>query len=265
MLLNNRYLLFVILVGLFVAGCNSTSKQNPYRLAVARRLYDQGQYRQAQEVLSHFILENRSDAAMLCEAYYLRGLCRRYQNVSGDSDVEKDFAKAIGRSCHPMIKGLAHVGLGHIHFEQGLVSLNKAKYHYLTALNTLEEAAPKDAVLYRLGVTLQRLGLWSQADRYLQQCVDGFSSSEFAEQARRRIGAKTFRLQVGAFSDLNRARKKIASMQKSGMRFDSTVETTNRKQLYFVRSGRYSTYQMAFSQLKGLSAKEPDAIIVASP
>lgn len=261
----NKTLLILLALVSLTLGCQTSNKrQNPYRLAVAKRLFDQHQYQKAEDTLSHFILESDSDAATLCEAYYLRGLSRRHQGQGRDPLSEKDFAKAIERSCHPTIKGLAHVGLGHIYFEQGLTALSKAKFHYLAALELLGDTAPKDAVLYRLGVTMQRLGHWSQADRYLQQCADSFSSSDFAAQAQRRIGAKTFRLQVGAFSDLNRSRKKIESMQKSGWRFDSTPEMINSKKLYFVRSGRYSNYERAFSQQKRLAAKEPGAIIVVS-
>lgn len=248
----------------FMAGCQqNASRQDPYRLGAGKQLYDQGQYKKAEETLSHFILANKSDQATMCEAYYLRGLCRR-QIATSDTAAEKDFAKAIGRSCHPMIKGLAHVGLGHIHFERGMTALAQAKFQYLEALKYLEDREPKDAVLYRLGVTLQRMGNWLQADSYLQKCVKTFPTSSFAEPARRRTGAKVFRLQVGAFSDLNRARKKIAGLQRSGWSFDSTPQTVNNQTLYFVRSGRYSNYQRAYGQLQKLIANESEAMIVVS-
>lgn len=257
--------LFLIIVALTVGtGCHhSRTAQSPYRLAVAKRLYEQRQYHQAQDTLSNFILESGSDRTTLCEAYYLRGLCFRHQGASYDTKAKQDFTKAITRSCHPMIKGLAHVGLGHIHFEQGLASLTKAKYHYLTALNQLDDAAPKDAVLYRVGVTLQRLGYWSQADRYFLRCVHHFPSSKFAGQAKRRVGAKIFRLQIGAFSDLKRAQQNVKSLSGTGFQFDSTLETHDRKTLYYVRTGRYTTYQMALSQLDKLSRRDSGGIIVA--
>lgn len=254
----------MLLVGTVACGCNQQTAQSPSRLAVAKRLFDQHQFRKSEEALSLFILTHDSDATTLCEAYYLRGLCRRNQDESGNAVAENDFAKAVGRSCHPTIKGLAHVGLGHISFEQGIIALNKAKYHYLTALRTLEDTAPKDAVLYRLGVTLQRLGYWSQANKHLQQCADNFSTSPFASQATRRMGAKAFRLQVGAFSSNTRATTKISELQKKGWRFDSTPQTLNGKTLYFVRCGRYSTYQIAIDQLEQLTKIASDAIVIAS-
>ena len=255
----------MLTVGLTAIGCHQQAEHSPYRLGVAKQLYDQRQYNKAEETLSHFILAGDADGATVCEAYYLRGLSRRNQGESKNAEAESDFVRAIATSCHPTIKGLAHVGLGHIHFEQGLAALTKAKFHYLAALKYLESAEPKDAVLYRLGVTLQRLGHWSEADKYLQQCADDFGTSLFAAQAKRRVGAKVFQLQAGAFSDMNRARQQIAQLQQKGWRFNSIAQTINGKTLYMVRSGRYVNYQMAMGQLERLAGSGPKAIIVTSP
>ena len=86
----------------------------------------------------------------------------------------KDFQQVIKRSEDEPAWPLAQAGLGHIYFENQSDHPERAIEHYRQALRKLPNEPPKDVVLYRLAVSLQKQGRFSQADLYLSRCYDDF-------------------------------------------------------------------------------------------
>ena len=100
--------------------------------------------------------------------------------------------------------------------------------------------------------------------KFVRCRLRGFPDSSFTPGARRRFGARTFRLQVEAFADLNRALARQGALRRRGWAADWTSIKRDGRVLYAVRSGQYDTFEQAKLGLRKLKATEPGAIIVAA-
>ena len=256
----------VLLAGLLtVVGCTpGLDAAGRAKLARARRTLDSGQFSRGVETLSS-LLDEYSETTEAGEVFYLRGLCYRRQNPADDDAAITDFEEAARISPDAHVRGLALVALGHTLFEKDTASKQlQAIAHYKKALRDLPDEPPRDAVLYRLGVASQNVGQWQAADSYFSQCFGEFEDSTFAARARQRFGARAFRLQVGAFSELDNALRKVAFLRKAGWQSDWVGEMNDRRLLYVVRTGHYTTYEDAKPELIRLQQIVRNATIVTA-
>ena len=231
-------------------------------------MYEQKRFASAIEILSG-VLAIQSGKDATCEALYLRGLCYRNQSDPQYVAAKRDFGQAIQKQCHPVLAGLSHAALGHIYYESSLEGAGQAIHHYQLALKGLKEPSQRDPVLYRLAVSYQRAGQWTQADGALKQCFGLFSRSSYADLARARYGSKCFRIQAGAFADRTRATALSQKLSGWGWRFDVSPHKSIKRNipsrtLYVVRTGRYSTYAAAYRDTTRLADIQNDVVIVAS-
>jgi len=257
-------LLLVLLgVGTFIAhgGCYSSTEFNR-RLETARRQVDEKSYVPAEQSLTELLRKATSQTA---EVYYLRGLCYQQMEPPKYLEARHDFEKAIKKSHGSLMGALSRAALGHIYFEEQPPDYQQAVEQYLAALPDLEDKPPEDTVLYHLGVSLQRLGRWKEADLYLSQCFNKFPESSFADYAKDYFGAGTFRLQLGVFDDLKNAQAQIQQALDLGWPADWTAQEKNGKLLYMVRTGQYDTYDLAREALAELQQFQGQAIIVPTP
>lgn len=270
--MNNRFflpdgkiaLLFVLLVVLDSGCARPVSIEGQAQLAMARQQFEQKQYNRAVESLSTF-LQRESGSKKASEAYYLRGLCYRQMEPANNDLALQDFQQVITRSEEEPAWAFAQVILGHIYFENQPDEPEKAIKHYQPALRKLPNEPPRDAVLCRLAVSLQKLGRFSEADLYLSRCYNDFGNSLFAPYARDYFGARAWRLQYEAFSDLNRAQQLAAQLKQRGLQADWSPRRVEGKLLYAVRSGRYDTHRQAQQALLQVRGEYPQVTIVPAP
>ena len=256
---------FTILAVITFSGCNSPiNPQDQASLDLARKQVQTKKFSSAIRNLDEF-LGNHPSGSNSGEAYYLRGLCHRQIVPANEQLAEQDFQNALKDKKDRVIRPLAQVGLGHIYFENHPLQPEKAVEFYRDAISDLPNAPPKDAALYRLGVSLQKMGQWQDADLYLSQCIDKFPDSTFAKYARDRFGARIWSFQFGAFADLNRARNLVKQLQASGWPAIWQTRRKNSSLLYVVRSGRYFNYNQANTMLPSAKAIQTDVEIVAVP
>jgi len=255
----------MLMVLALVAGCPPpTSRQGQGLVTLAKQQFDQQQYAQATQTLTGF-LEKESRSGLAGEAYYLRGLCYRQMGPAREGEAERDLQEAVKMSREASVRGLANVALGHLCYETRPGHLEQAVGYYEAALKDLSKEPPLDAVLLRLGASLQRLGRWSEADPYLSRCYDEFPESSFARYARERFGARTWRLQFGAFSEMSRATRVAEQVRSAGMTADVQPVRQEGKVLYAVRSGSYGTHGQAEGAAGPARAVAADVTIVATP
>jgi len=248
----------------FIVGCaQPAGHAGQSLLKLARRQFEQKHYILTAHTLSDF-LRDEPKSREVAYAHYLRGLCYRQSGPTKYALAKRDFRQAIRKATENTIKRQAHIALGHIDFESNPPNYESAANHYKNALSGLEEVPPKDAVLYRLGEALQGIGQWKDADIYFSRCFNGFKQSPFAHSARLRFGARTFRLQVGAFKSLTRAKKLAANLRQKDWPADWAARSTSGKLLYVVRTGQYQTFAEAQQGLSDLTRLYSDAMIVAA-
>jgi len=246
-----------------LSGCTRTaSQQGQAQLTLAKTQYDNEDYSLAAHTLTEF-LKREGKTKEAPEAYYLRGMCYRYREPPKHDLAEEDFLQAVKKSGDGLIQAWSYVALGHIYYETPTAEQEQAVTYYQDALKILKDESPKDVVLYRLGVALQRLGQWKDADVYLSRCFDTFASSTYATYAHRQFGGRTWRIQFGAFANLNRASQQAAELQGAGWQSDWQPHRDNGRLLYIVRGGQYSTYVEALKELDRAQATYPDALPVA--
>jgi len=253
----------VLILTAIESGCTPTaSKQGQAQLALAKKQYDNKDYTLSAHTLTDF-LKREGRVQEAAEAYYLRGMCYRYREPPKCELAEADFLQAVKKSGNGPVQGWAYVALGHIYFETRLDKQEQAVAYYQSALKTLKDEPPKDAVLYRLGVALQRLGHWEEADVYLSRCFDSFGSSSYAMYAHRYFGARIWRIQFGAFANLKRASQMVSELQGSGWQADWQPQRDNGRLLYVVRGGQYATFLNAHQDQVRAQTTHPDAMLVA--
>ena len=171
-----------------VMGCSTVPKQDENWPAKryyneARQAQSSGDFQTAIKYFSElevrYPLSPHTQLAPLEIAYahYLRGLCYRQLGPTKYAQAKRDFRQAIRKATEKTIKRQAYIALGHIDFESNPPNYESAVEHYKIALSGLEEVPPKDAVLYRLGESLQNIGQWEEADTYLSRCFNDFKQS----------------------------------------------------------------------------------------
>jgi len=246
-----------------LSGCTRTaSTQGQAQLTLAKKQYDSKDYTLAAYTLTEF-LKREGATQEAPEAHYYRGLCYHYREPPKNDLAEEDFLQAVKKSGNGPVQAWAYVALGHIYFETRTAEQEQAVTYYQNAVKILKDEPPKDAVLYRLGVALQRLGQWEEADVYLSRCFDTFGSSSYAMYARRNFGGRTWRIQFGAFSNLNRASQLVAELKGASWQADWQPHRDNGRLLYIVRGGQYSTYLEALKDLGRAQTTHPEALLAA--
>ena len=253
---------FMLFLCGLLAGCNMpASRAGLAQLAHAKQQYDKKEFVLATHTLNGF-LGREASSREAAQAYYLRGLCYRQIGPHKANLAVEDFQRTISRRGNPLLRALAHSGLGHIYYETQPNNPDKAIEHYLSALKGLKKEPPTDAVLYRLAVAQQKKGDWPQADLHLSRCFTEFETSEFAPYARDRFGCRSWSLQTGAFGDMDRAIKLTEHLRQMGWKAGWLTRKKDKQLLYVVRSGEYHTYTQAAKALIKMRPTVPDAMVV---
>lgn len=265
---------FIIIAGsAMLMSCNLSCRQSASRscleqLNLAHQQYDGGRYNMAIQSTTAFLQrEGRSREAG--EAYYLRGLANLQLGaeetgpgrIERDRKAREDFLNAIEHAKDPYIQSLAHVALGHMQFENTPAEPQEAIEHYRAALEHLKEPTVRDVALYRLGAALQRNGQWADADDIFSTLIADYPASAFTARAREIFGATCWRLQWGAFAQLNHAQDLAADLNRQGFTADWQAVSSDKKLLYKVRSGRYNTYRQAEEAAVPARKIEPQVVL----
>jgi len=242
-----------------LSGCGPLPPEAVQQLQQGRQHYETGEYVEAVKVLDGFLAAwGGEDAA--AEAYYIRG--QSYLKLSQPKRCRADLERALMRCKRPDLCARVHVAMGSMDWAAGHTSI--AIDHYRRALPELPDRSPKDIVLYRLGVGLQRTGEWSQARQHLAELVGGYPTSPVITAARLRFSwtYDYFTIQVGAYSSGSSAAKQIERLRKAGLKAEKRLDTRSGRPLHAVRVGHYPTYAEAERALPRVRRAAGDAIIV---
>ena len=242
-----------------LVGCGPLPPEAVRQLQQGQRHYESGQYTEAVKAMDRFLAGwAATDAA--AEAYYIRG--QSYLKLDQPQRCRADLERVLAGCKRADLCASAHVALGSMDWAAGRESA--AIDHYRQALPELPDRSPKDIVLYRLGVGLQKAGQWSQARQHLAELVGGYPTSPVAAGARLRFSwtYEYFTIQVGAYGSSSGATREIERLRQAGLPAEKRLDSRSGRPLHAVRVGHYATYAEAERNLPRVRQVAADAIIV---
>lgn len=202
--------------------------------------FQAGQWQRAIDCFNRYL---RSDPTTPTrgEVYYYRG--EAYVRLKNRRAALADFERCLGAGAPPPIEDFAYVAIGNLHYEEGNDA--RAVEAYSHVCGKKQKNLPLDQVCLRLGVSLQRLGRWQAADKYLNYLIDAFPESALVTEARRRLHCDAFVVQVGAFVSPVTAEAEADRLRAAGFSPRVTRTLRGSQTLYAVQVGRASTYAEA--------------------
>ena len=209
-----------------------------------------GRFPDADRKFSEVIADNPQSPA-LSEVYYFRGLTRLQQ--SRRAEARADFQAGATHSGRELTQVYSMTALANLEYEDG--HDQQAVKLYRTVLEHHVSGLPADSVLYRLGVSLQRLGRWNEADETFARLLKDHPDSPLAAEARRRTQADSFTLQAGAFTDRAKAETLAARLRQDGYPVVLTVVAAGGQTFHVVNVGHYHTAAEAQTASSRLAAK----------
>ncbi len=252
-------------VFIYLPGCQPKSSVNVKAgLRMAYSQFNARQYTSAVQTITQLI-NNSPNSKQVAEYYYLRGLCYRRMPGPDYALAKKDLQTALQFSRNRKLSFLINTALGHTYYENINPDYAKAIEYYQAALKAMPSPPPTgvnvDAVRFRLAVSLQRMGRWRQADKFLSQCI--YARSGYSSEARKLFGCNAFSVQVGVFGDMKNVHKVVNKLKQVGLRGRWVPITVKGKVLYAVQCGYYNTYASAKQALGHVKNFYASSIIVA--
>jgi len=243
---------------LFVVGCQSNEAKLADSIAEGNRLYQQDNYLGAERVLTAAISANPQDP-IVAEAYYIRGLIRS-KEATQVRLAEQDFLAAMRLTKRKDLKTNCETCIASIAYEKA--EWTRAYQYYSMAAPDLPIVSPSDWVLYRLGVTAQKVGKWDEARKAFARLIRDFSQSDAAKLARKRISYDYFTIQAGVFTKPAGATERLKKLQQAALPAKIEQQTRDNGRCQVVCVGAYSDYDSALNALAKVKSVVDDAQIV---
>jgi len=238
-------------IGLFLSicliGCGTgpTTPQQNNQLAAGYLALDQHQSDLAIQRADDY-LRQQPDGPGDAEAMYLKGRGYEQKTAANPAESAKNLAAAraayddaLNLNPSPKTQGYICASLSNVAFFQD---------DYLTALSQASQAmilvnspAIQAALLYRIGVSQQRLGRFTDADQTFEQVQTNYPGSPIAQSAQQHEGMRDFYVNLGTYDSAG-ADRAAASLRNNEIAI--TRQTTPTGQC-IVRAGPYTNYLTA--------------------
>jgi tetratricopeptide (TPR) repeat protein len=199
------------------------------------------------------------------EAAYLRGRAFEQRTKGSDAEAQANlrearasYEKVLTLGPAKQLEAFTRASLGNVAYWMN--DFGAAEINWTSAYEKLEPGDLKAWVLYRTGLSQQRLGKWEAADDTFAQVEKEFPKSEPAARAASHRGARAFYVQVAAFSSPQPAEKLVSTLRSQGYpvgRFEK-----KEKGLQLVMAGPIKRYEEAVTMRNRLGEQFRDAVIV---
>jgi len=253
--------LVLLSLGLFLSavGCApQMTAQQRQLMDAGRASLDQRRYNEAVQHLDRLLAEPL-DPESRAEALYLRGMS--YAQSGRRTQAYADLHNCVSENAAVDATWRAYVVLGTLYFEDG--RWKSASESLRAAASRMPDAPPKDAVLYRLGLCQERMGLWNDARATFSDIARRFPSGALREAAdrRARLNADAFYVQCGAFGDRTNAENQRLQLYRKGFPVTLRTDTSGRVERFLVLAGPYRTIEDAERELANARQVVPDAVL----
>src|SRR5579862_592462 len=251
---------FAPMLCLLAFGCASdpAARQN---LQAGEKAFTSNQYDQAIRYADVVLADQSSDVTP--EAHYLRGLAveerQKQDNAAAQHDLQSaaaDYNAAL--SMHPtkLLEGMARMQLGNAMFRLDRYAEALQQWSVADGLLVRDDLKMWDE--YYMGICLQRLGRFTDADTVFQRVINTYPKTEPAKRARLRQGLRGFYVQIGAFTEAADAEKAASAILAVG---GVPMKTMNNN-MTVIRTGGMASYAQAMGVKSRLAGQYPDAAVV---
>jgi len=248
---------------LFLTGCATIKENQRAWLNEGEQAYQAKQYPPAVDRLSRFLGEVHAgpDAS---RALYVRGMANALlgRRVQAYGDLQR--ATSGGDSD---LTWRVYSVLGVMYFEDEQWPASAAAFH--RAVSIMPAAPPRDALLFREGLALERAGRWSAAQDTHRRIPTEFPRSAYAGRAQRRLALRPdhFAVQAGVFSRAESAAQLIVELRGHGIEAYTRREQRDGRDYNIVLVGRFDLRRRQSGPREGASLRARRrhlALIVAS-
>lgn len=258
-----------LLVGLFVTGAlpgcadNNPSPQQSTQLSAGFRALEQNQSQVAIEQAEAY-LRKQPHGPGSAEALYLKGRGYEQKAARDRNEVKRNLTEArtayldgLNRQPTPQTEGNIRASLSNVAFYQDDFATALAEASRAHALSDSQQV--QSVLLYRMGVSQQRLGRFTDADQTFAVVQQRYPGSPLAQRAREHAGQRNFFVQLATFNTPAGADKAIESLRAAGVVISKHTDSARHT---IVNIGPFSTYENAKSAKERFAGQYPDALIV---
>lgn len=265
----HAWILSLPVLASMVAGCTpKDGGPRPSRrqeLAGGYAAFDQRRYDEAIAAAERVLAEDAIGPGS-AEALYLQGRVHEQKAQDAPSPSHAREQLRTARAVYQRALATKPPQPLEAYLRAGLANTSYFLEDYLTAAREWAAAYPhinepeaKAWVLYRAGLSEQRQGRFTQADRYFAEVQQLFGGTEQARRASAHQGAAGFYVQVGSFANNANADHTSGMLKAQGY---SPVKATDPSGRQSIAVGPVKTYAQAKVVKDRLSAQYPGAVIV---
>ncbi|HEV8606802.1 MAG TPA: SPOR domain-containing protein [Tepidisphaeraceae bacterium] len=255
---------WLVSITILAAGLGCQNAKDTQNLREGYSALDQKNYDRAIAAADDYLKKYPSGNGA-AEAAYLRG--RAFEQRTKGSDAEANanlrearasYEKALTLMPPRQLEGYIRTSLGNVAYWMN--DFGAAEINWTAAYEKLDPGDLKSWVLYRTGLSQQRLGKWETADDTFAQVEKEFPKSEPAARAASHQGARAFYVQVAAFSTPQPAENLVNTLRKQG--FPAGRYEKKERGLQLVMAGPLKRYDEAVAMKNRLGEQYRDAVIV---
>jgi outer membrane protein assembly factor BamD (BamD/ComL family) len=200
------------------------------------------------------------------EALYLKGRGFEGKNAAGVTADEARqnlqsaraaYIEALEQVPRQPLESYVHASLGNVAYFQD--DYQSAIAQLNAAYDKLDSEDLKAWVLYRVGLSQQRMGQFAQADKTFASVQQFHPNSVPAQRAREHQGAKAFYVQLATFASPQTADNAAGELRRQGMTASRVSDAQGRALL---RVGPIASYSQAQYVRGRFAEKYPDAFIL---
>jgi tetratricopeptide (TPR) repeat protein len=256
-----RYSLLLTVV-LLIAGCNSDNNTKPNLDAGYQALEGQ-QYDEAMARADQQLTESPTGASA-AEALYLKGRALEQKPIGSQADARNNFSQAreiyqqaLAQQPAPPLEARLHAGIANTSY--WLDDYATAVTEWSAAYPNFDDPAIKSFMLYRIGLSQQRMGQFGLADQSFASVQQQYPGTDAAKRAREHQGFKSFTLQLATFASGTSADSDISKLQQQGVRPTKARDSHGNT---IIAVGPFSSYSQALGEKLRFTSIYPQAVIL---
>jgi TolA-binding protein len=253
-----------VLVAIIFAmiGCNSDNNTKD-NLGAGYSALESQNYEEAMARADEQLTQSPSGSTA-AEALYLKGRALEQKTFNSQTEAREAYThardayqQALAQQPSPALEARLHAGVANTSYWLDDYSTAVAEWSH--AIEGFDDPAVKSYMLYRIGLSQQRLGNFAMADQTFGRVQQEFPGTDAASRAREHQGYKGFTVQLATFANPASADAEVSKLQKQGI---MPGKSRNAQGNTIVSIGPVPSYSQALDMKRRFSSTYPQAVIL---